>query len=252
VLHKNNIFKNNIIELNNFLKKFIRIIIMSKDLEKRYSSIIKKTQRSLDENKRERNSLEITAISKRQPLKKINFFIEKGIKTFGENRVQDAFNRWKNINRQSIKIHLVGPLQTNKAEDAVNFFDVIESLDREKLANALCNHQKKLSKYLDYFVQINTGQENQKSGIIPKEADDFIKLCKSKYSLNVVGLMCIPPVNENPSLHFALLREISKRNNLEFLSMGMSNDYEEAIAFGATHLRIGTALFGKRTEKEEI
>ena len=223
---------------------------MNNDLEKRYSDIIKKIEESLYENKRDQNSINITAISKRQPTDKIKYIIKKGVKTFGENRVQDALRRWKDINRKNLKIHLVGPLQTNKVEDALNFFDVIETLDREKLAYSLSKNQEKLNKNLDFFVQINTGEEEQKSGIVPQEADKFINLCKSKYSLNVVGLMCIPPLNENPSLHFALLREIAKKNNLKCLSMGMSNDYEEAIAFGATHLRIGTALFGKREDNE--
>ena len=225
---------------------------MKNELEKNLSSIKIKIERALNNVNRVKHSVRLVAVTKRQPIEKISFYLEKGIKTFGENRVQDAIGRWKSLDRKNIEIHMIGPLQTNKTEDAIKFFDVIETLDRDKLANALSKAEVKLNKKLKYFVQINTGAEKQKSGIIPQEAGDFIKRCKIEYGLNILGLMCIPPVNENPAIHFAFLREISKRNKLNFLSMGMSNDFEDAILFGSTHIRLGTALFGNRLEKEAI
>ena len=142
-------------------------------------------------------------------------------------------------------------MQTNKSEDAVNLFDEVQSLDRLKLAKSLSKAQLKLRKKIQYMVQVNTGNEPQKSGIKPNELDNFIKLCVQDHGLNITGLMCIPPVNENPALHFALMHELFKRNKLKHLSMGMSNDYQTAIEFGATHIRIGSKLFGERLEKEE-
>ena len=142
-------------------------------------------------------------------------------------------------------------MQTNKSEDAVSLFDEVQSLDRPRLAKSLSKAQLKLRKQIQYMVQVNTGDEPQKSGIKPNELDNFIKLCVHDHGLNITGLMCIPPVKENPALHFALMHELFKRNKLKYLSMGMSNDYQTAIEFGATHIRIGSKLFGERLEKEE-
>jgi hypothetical protein len=193
----------------------------------------------------------VIAICKRQPLQKITQAIDAGINYFGENRVQDGINRWSKIKSEKVILSFVGPLQTNKSEDVVNQFHEVQSLDRLKLVKSLSKAESKLNKKLNYMVQINTGNEVQKSGINPNEVDDFIKLCKIDYGLNVTGIMCIPPINQNPAIHFAFMSEIYKRNNLRYLSMGMSNDYKTAIEFGATHIRIGSKLFGERLEKEE-
>ena len=197
-------------------------------------------------------NINIIAVCKRQPLFKLEQSIRVGIKDFGENRIQDAKNRWSRQKLEKIKLRFLGPLQTNKSEDAVNLFDEVQSLDRAKLAKSLSKAQLKLRKKIQYMVQVNTGDEPQKSGIKPNELDNFIKLCVQDHGLNITGLMCIPPVNENPALHFALMHELFKRNKLKHLSMGMSNDYQTAIEFGATHIRIGSKLFGERLEKEDI
>ena len=193
----------------------------------------------------------LVAVSKKQDDYKIDEAIECGHKFFGENRVQDGINRWSKIKSIKVNLSFVGPLQTNKSEDVIKQFHEVQSLDRLKLAKSLSKAESKLNKRLNYMVQVNTGNEEQKSGINPNEVDDFIKLCKKDYRLNITGLMCIPPVNQNPAIHFAFMSEIYKRNNLRYLSMGMSNDYKTAIEFGATHIRIGSKLFGKRLEKEE-
>ena len=167
---------------------------------------------------------------------------------FGENRVQEAQERW--TSRRDIyldlKLHLIGPLQTNKAADAVTLFDVIEVVDRPKLARSLSLEMARQGRHLPCYVQVNTGEEDQKSGIWPEEADEFITFCRDDCGLDIVGLMCIPPVDEEPAMHFALLRAIAERNGLSGLSMGMSGDYEEAVRFGATSVRVGSAIFGSR------
>ena len=217
-----------------------------------YNQILEDIKITCLKNKRDPKSVNVIAICKRQPLQKITQAIDAGINNFGENRVQDGINRWSKIKSKNIILSFVGPLQTNKSEDAINQFHEIQSLDRIKLVKSLSKAESKLNKKLNYMVQVNTGNEVQKSGINPNEVDDFIKLCKKDYGLNVTGLMCIPPAKENPALHFALMYELNKRNNLQHLSMGMSNDYKTAIEFGATHIRIGSKLFGERLEKEEI
>ena len=217
-----------------------------------YNQILEDIKITCLKNKRDPKSVNVIAICKRQPLQKITQAIDAGINNFGENRVQDGINRWSKIKSKNIILSFVGPLQTNKSEDAINQFHEIQSLDRIKLVKSLSKAESKLNKKLNYMVQVNTGNEVQKSGINPNEVDDFIKLCKKDFGLKVTGLMCIPPINQNPAIHFAFMLEIFKRNNLQYLSMGMSNDYKTAIEFGATHIRIGSKLFGKRLEKEEI
>ena len=217
-----------------------------------YKQILEDIKITCLKNKRDPKSVNVVAICKRQPLQKITQAIDAGINYFGENRVQDGINRWSKIKSKNIILSFVGPLQTNKSEDAINQFHEIQSLDRIKLVKSLSKAETKLNKKLNYMVQVNTGNEVQKSGINPNEVDDFIKLCKKDFGLKVTGLMCIPPINQNPAIHFAFMLEIYKRNNLKYLSMGMSNDYKTAIEFGATHIRIGSKLFGKRLEKEEI
>ena len=176
--------------------------------------------------------------------------LEAGQRVFGENRVQEAADKWPPLRETypDIRLHLIGPLQTNKVKRAIEIFDVIETVDRPKLARSLAEAMATTGRRLDCFIQVNTGAEDQKAGVLPQEADAFIAQCRDHFGLPVVGLMCIPPVDEEPSLHFALLGEIAKRNRLTQLSMGMSADYEIAVQFGATHVRVGSAIFGHRAK----
>jgi pyridoxal phosphate enzyme (YggS family) len=169
-------------------------------------------------------------------------------RTFGENRVQESYGKWPELKSRypDTVLHLIGPLQTNKAREAVSLFDCIETLDREKLARTLAKEIQAVGKALELFVQVNTGLEPQKAGIEPQELDGFIQTCRTIYDLPVTGLMCIPPVDEEPALHFALLAKLAGRNGLAKLSMGMSGDFETAIELGATHVRVGSAIFGAR------
>ena len=224
---------------------------MTDEINKNYQKIIKQINLACKKSNRDPNSVTLMAICKRQPVLKINKSINLGIQCFGENRIQDAYNRWSKLKKNDLKLSFVGPLQTNKSENAVKLFDEIQSLDRIKLAKSLSKSQEKLNRRIKYMIQVNTGKEEQKSGIAPIEVENFIKTCRNNYGLNIIGLMCIPPVNENPALHFAYMQKLYKRNELESLSMGMSNDYDTAIEFGATHIRLGSALFGSRLEKEE-
>ena len=190
----------------------------------------------------------LVAVSKFHDADRIRPALESGHRTFGENRVQEAQAKWPDLRAEfsDVQVHLIGPLQTNKVKQAVATFDVIESVDREKLARALAREFEACGRSLPVFLQINTGEEPQKAGVFPADADDFIKLCRDELGLDVRGLMCIPPTNEEPALHFALLSKIAARNDLELLSMGMSSDFDAAIALGATHVRVGTAIFGGR------
>lgn len=190
----------------------------------------------------------LVAVSKRQPDDRIDAALAAGHRVFGENRVQEAQQRWtdRRAGLPDLKLHLIGPLQTNKAADAVALFDVIEIVDRPKLARALAAEMDRQGRQLACYIQINTGEEPQKSGVMPEEADDFIAFCQTECGLMIEGLMCIPPQDEEPAMHFALLRTIAARNGLSGLSMGMSGDFEEAVAFGATSVRVGSAIFGAR------
>ena len=190
----------------------------------------------------------LIAVSKKQNEEKVIEALEAGQTYFGENRVQEAQQRWalKIKQYKNLQIRLIGPLQTNKVKQALNLFDVIETIDREKLVNEIANKFNEDVKTKSFYIQINTGSEIQKSGIEPFQSDNFIKYCKEDLRLPVVGLMCIPPLNEEPAMHFALLKKIADRNNLKELSMGMSGDYKEAIKFGATSVRVGSAIFGNR------
>lgn len=190
----------------------------------------------------------LTAVSKTQPPQAIDAALAAGQRVFGENRVQEAEARWSGRDRTGLELRLIGPLQTNKAADAVALFDVIESLDREKLARALADAAQKAGKAPRVLVQVNTGAEDQKAGVLPKDADALIATART-LGLNVEGLMCIPPADEAAGPHFALLARIAARNGLKVLSMGMSGDFETAIRFGATHVRVGTALFGERNPR---
>jgi pyridoxal phosphate enzyme (YggS family) len=192
-------------------------------------------------------STELIAVSKVQPNERVLNVLEQGHRIFGENKVQEAQGKWPAFREgfSNVKVHLIGPLQSNKVKQAVELFDAIHTLDRLKLAQKLSNEVQAQGKAPEMFIQINTGEEEQKSGIPPKDADQFIADCLS-LDLPIKGLMVIPPVNEEPSLHFGLLRKIAERNGLEGLSMGMSSDFESAIAMGATHIRVGSAIFGER------
>ncbi len=194
-------------------------------------------------------SVTLTAVSKLQPDDRVEAMLATGQRIFGENRVQEAQARWADRRAQLADLHLrlIGPLQSNKAADAVALFDAIESLDRPKLAAALADAAQKQGRSPEILIQVNTGEEEQKAGIAPLAADAFIKAARETYGLPVRGLMCIPPVNEEPAMHFALLAKIAARNGLPILSMGMSDDFETAIRFGATHVRVGSALFGARS-----
>ena len=192
--------------------------------------------------------VKLVAVSKRQPDVKIDAALRAGQRVFGENRVQEASQRWRNRREEhkDLVLHLIGPLQTNKVAEAVALFDVIEIVDREKLARALVKEMIRQNRYLPCYIQVNTGEEPQKSGILPDQLDDFIQFCKSELALPVIGLMCIPPVDEEAAMHFALLYTMAQRLGLNKLSMGMSNDYIDAIGFGATSVRVGSAIFGIR------
>ena len=193
-------------------------------------------------------AIRLVAVSKTHPAEAIATALKAGQRIFGENRVQEALAKFPDlkIRHSDLELHLIGPLQSNKAKEAVANFDVIQSLDREKLARALGAEMEKQGRRPSLFVQINTGEEAQKAGVAPRQADTFICLCRDALKLPVRGLMCIPPLDQNPAPHFALLAEIARRNGLSFLSMGMSGDFEIAIRFGATHVRVGTAIFGAR------
>ncbi len=190
----------------------------------------------------------VIAVSKAQPLEKIAAALACGQKVFGENRVQEAYDHWRDLRSDDdgLTLHLIGPLQSNKIGDAVALFDVIQTVDRPKLARKLAAALDAGGRTSACFVQVNTGEEPQKAGILPAEADDFIALCRDELALPVVGLMCIPPADDEPALHFALLHEIAKRNGLVQLSMGMSGDFETAVELGASHVRVGTGIFGPR------
>lgn len=198
--------------------------------------------------RRPEGSVTLVAVSKGHDAASIRAAIEAGQRVFGENRVQEAAAKWPELKAQypDIRLHLIGPLQTNKVRDAVALFDVIETVDRERLARALAAEFAAKGVARDCLIQVNTGAEEQKAGVLPKDADAFIRLCREELGLPIRGLMCIPPIDEEPSLHFALLAKIARRNGLETLSMGMSGDFEAGIALGATHVRIGTAIFGPR------
>ncbi|MFN9033477.1 MAG: YggS family pyridoxal phosphate-dependent enzyme [Alphaproteobacteria bacterium] len=191
------------------------------------------------------SDVSLTAVSKKQPWEAIEPVLAAGQKVFGENRVQEAAGRWTG-RRQGLELRLIGPLQTNKTREAVALFDVIETLDREKLAQALRAAADLAGRLPRLYVQVNTGEEPQKAGVAPLEADAFLDQVRGRLGLPVEGLMCSPPADEPPGPHFALLAKIAARNGLDRLSMGMSGDFETAIAFGATSVRVGSALFGDR------
>jgi pyridoxal phosphate enzyme (YggS family) len=190
----------------------------------------------------------LVAVSKFHPEAAVRAALDAGHRTFGENRVQEAEQKYPALRAAfpDLRLHLIGPLQTNKARDAVELFDVIETVDRPRLVAALAKEADRAGRAIEVMVQVNTGEEPQKAGVLPVDADDFIETCRNTEGLDLRGLMCIPPMEEEPAMHFALLAEMAKRHGLEQLSMGMSADFEIAIRLGATHVRVGTAIFGHR------
>ncbi len=197
---------------------------------------------------RDRSAVELIAVSKVQPLERIQVVLDEGHRVFGENRVQEAQGKWPAFMEryQGVDLHLLGPLQTNKAKQAVELFSTVHSVDRIKLARKLADLAQQRGSSPEVFLQVNTGEEPQKAGVLLDKVDDFVAEVRAM-DLPVKGLMCIPPVDEEPSLHFALLAKIAERNGLKGLSMGMSADFERAIALGATHIRVGSAIFGERS-----
>jgi PLP dependent protein len=193
-------------------------------------------------------SITLVCVTKTFPAENVVPLLEAGHRVYGENRVQEAMGKWPGLREKfpGIELHLIGPLQSNKAREAVETFDVIQSVDREKIAQALAEEMKKQGKRLRLFIQVNTGAEPRKAGILPQDADAFIAACREKYGHDISGLMCVPPVDEQASPHFALLADIAGRNGLKELSMGMSSDYELAIQLGATYVRVGSAIMGTR------
>jgi len=204
--------------------------------------------RACIEAKRDRASVELIAVSKTFDAAAISPVISAGQRVFGENRVQEAKAKWPPLKEAvpDLKLHLIGPLQSNKAREAVALFDAIHSVDRPSICEALSKAISSQERHPLLFAQINTGEEPQKAGVVPQEADGFLAACRERYGLTISGLMCIPPVDEAPAPHFALTAKIAKRNGVRLLSMGMSADFPVAIQFGATHIRVGSAIFGHR------
>lgn len=194
------------------------------------------------------NKKQLIIVTKTIAVEQITPLLDAGHNLFGENKVQEAANKWTNIKQNyDIELHLLGPLQSNKVKKAIELFDVIQSLHNKKIAQLASQYQKELNKELRYYVQVNTGEEEQKNGVLPVETHDFVNYCQN-LGLNIQGLMCVPPVDKAPGVHFALLKKLAKECSLNNLSMGMSQDYKIALDFNSTYVRLGTAIFGNRLE----
>ncbi|PCI33412.1 MAG: YggS family pyridoxal phosphate-dependent enzyme [Alphaproteobacteria bacterium] len=211
-------------------------------------TVTQNIQTSAIESGRKGDDITLVAVSKTKPVEDIIPLLDQGHRIFGENKVQEAAGKWPDLrsNYNGVKLHLIGPLQSNKVRQAIHVFDVIETLDRPKLARALSRISQEENISCPCYIQINIGHEDQKAGIAPEQADAFITLCRVSLSLPVIGLMCIPPSGQDPAPYFRQLKEIAERNGLGKLSMGMSSDYQTAVRSGATSVRVGTALFGAR------
>jgi PLP dependent protein len=198
--------------------------------------------------KRDAANVTLVAVSKTFSADEVRPVLNAGHCVFGENRVQEAQGKWPQLRAEflDLKLHLIGPLQSNKAADAVALFDVIHTIDRPKIAKAIASEMTRQGKRLELFVQVNTGEEPQKAGVLPADVQAFVAMCRDDLDLEIAGLMCIPPVDEEPAVHFAFLAKLARELSLSQLSMGMSGDFETAIAFGATHVRVGSAIFGSR------
>jgi pyridoxal phosphate enzyme (YggS family) len=221
---------------------------VSASVKDRLESVRATIEHAAAANGREAANITLIAVSKTIAVETIEEALAAGHRVFGENRVQEAKTKWPALKARfpDIELHLIGPLQTNKVRDALALFDAIHALDRESLAAALAKEIARASRQPKLFVEVNTGKEASKAGVAPAEADRFIETCRERHGLMISGLMCIPPLGEPAAPHFTLLAKIAERNGLPLLSMGMSADYEEAIAHGATHIRVGTAIFGTR------
>lgn len=213
-----------------------------------FSFIQKEIARAAKKYDRAAADIRLIAVTKNQGDEKIDDALARGHRLFGENKVQEAQAHWshRRADYPDLELHLIGPLQTNKVKDALALFDVIETLDREKLCDALAAEMQKQARPLPCYIQVNTGEEEQKSGVLPRDVEALYRHATQQCGLTVAGLMCVPPLDEPPGLHFALLAQMARDYNLPILSMGMSGDFDRAIACGATHIRIGTALFGAR------
>ncbi len=218
------------------------------DVAGNLAGVLRRIATAADQAGRDRGAVTLVAIAKLHGPERIVAALEAGYRVFGENRVQEAAGKWPALKQRfaGVELHLVGPLQTNKVKQAVALFDVIETVDRPKLARALAREMAASNRRPSCYIEINTGEEPQKAGVMPAEADAFVALCTDELGLPVAGLMCIPPFDDEPSLHFALLADIARRNGLKSLSMGMTSDFEIAVRFGATLVRVGTAVFGAR------
>ena len=221
---------------------------MPNDIAKNLISVIQSIKNAAMNVERNPADVSLVVVSKTQPVKSIQLALDRGHSVFGENKVQEAEEKWPDLKSAypETTLHLIGPLQSNKTKRAVQLFDVIETVDRIKIAKALAREMDAQNIYPECYIQENTGEEPQKTGVVPADVDAFIKQCCVELKLPIVGLMCIPPAGDNPSLHFGLLSEMAKRNGLHKLSMGMSSDFENAVEFGATSVRVGTAIFGSR------
>ncbi|WP_339714942.1 YggS family pyridoxal phosphate-dependent enzyme [uncultured Sneathiella sp.] len=224
---------------------------IDRDIAANFEEIRARIDKAAKKWERNPGDIDLIAVSKRHPAAAVEAALRLGHRQFGENRVQEAQEKWPDFRAQypNVELRLIGPLQTNKAKDAVALFDIIETVDRPKLARALAKEMASADRSLPVYIQVNTGKEPQKAGVFPEDADAFITDCRDNLGLDVIGLMCIPPLEEQPAPHFALLAKIAARNGLERLSMGMSADFETAVQFGATSVRVGTALFGSRADK---
>jgi hypothetical protein len=224
--------------------------ISEEKIKQRLNDLKEKIKKAQNRQGKNNKNVELVAVSKTHNEAEVEMVIKTGQRVFGENRVQEAYSKWPSLKEKydDVKLHLIGPLQTNKVKDAVALFDVIETLDREKLAKKLQFEMKKANKSLEIFVQVNIGNEPQKAGIDPQEAVQFVKKCKNEYGLNIVALMAIPPLDLPAGPYFAQLRQLAYEAGVENLSMGMSKDFEEAIYMGAAYVRVGTAIFGSRGE----
>ena len=216
--------------------------------QERLSAVQEKIAETAREVGRSPDDVNLIAVSKTFAADAIRPVLEAGQRIFGENRVQEAQGKWPGLRADfpDVDLHLIGPLQSNKTKDAVALFDAIHTVDRPKIAKAIADEMRAQGKQLQLYVQVNTGEEDQKAGVMPADARSFVEMCRGELKLDIAGLMCIPPIDEEPALHFAFLSKLAKETGLEGLSMGMSADFETAIEFGATHVRVGSAIFGSR------
>lgn len=214
----------------------------------RLSAVQENIAETAREVRRSPDDIKLIAVSKTFAADAIRPVLEAGQRIFGENRVQEAQGKWPKLRADfpDVDLHLIGPLQSNKTKDAVALFDAIHTVDRPKIAKAIADEMRAQEKQLQLYVQVNTGEEEQKAGVMPADAKSFVEMCRNELKLDIAGLMCIPPIDEEPALHFAFLSKLAQETGLEGLSMGMSADFDTAIKFGATHVRVGSAIFGPR------